>query len=153
MPCTSLIDIFQDCHNSQNIFNAIDFCNVGQFVATTHLGLTLTVKFKELAELWQEICDLSSSTEMRVSSNFKPMDNCLANLANQTNLAQDVELACQAFLRKKVFEEVRDDDTRDDMETFRNAMVRHSPNRAMPYLNDYVYWTNMASPYVWYAPV
>ena len=52
LPCTSLIDIFQDCHNSQNIFTTIDFCNVGQFVATTHSGLTLTVKFKELADLY-----------------------------------------------------------------------------------------------------
>ena len=51
LPCTSLIDIFQDCHNSPSIFSTIDFCNVGQFVASTRSGITLTVKFKELTEL------------------------------------------------------------------------------------------------------
>lgn len=152
LPCTSLIDIFQDCHNSQNIFTTIDFCNVGQFVATTHSGLTLTVKFKELADLWQEICDLSSSTEMRVSPNFVPTDNFLANLPHQRNLAPQVNQAREAFLIKTVYDEVRDDDASEQMDTFRKAMVQHSPSRAMPYLNDNVFWTNLASPYVWYAP-
>lgn len=151
LPCTSLIDIFQDCHNS-NMFTTIDFCNVGQFIATTHSGLTLTVKSKELAELWQEICDLSSSTEMRVSQNFKPTNNFLANLPRQRNLSPQVNQTSQAFLIKMVYDEVRDDDTSEQMDTFRKAMVQHSPNRAMPYLNDNVFWTNLASPYVWYAP-
>jgi plasmid maintenance system antidote protein VapI len=111
------------------------------------------VKFKELADLWQEICDLSSSTEMRVSHNFEPTDNFLANLSNQVNLAPQVNQAYQAFLTKEVFDRVRDDDTSEQMDIFRKAMVRHSPNRAMPYLNDNVFWTNLASPYVWYAPV
>jgi hypothetical protein len=140
LPCTSLIDIFQDCYNSPNIFSTINFCNVGQFVATTRSGLTLTVKFKELVDLWQEICDLSSSSRMRPLHSFGANDDSLANLTHQ------------AFLTKLVFDNTGDDTTRRLMEIFRKSMVRHSPTRAMPYLNDYVYWTNMASPYVWYAP-
>lgn len=153
LPCTSLIDIFQDCHNTPNMFSTIDFYNVGQFVATTNSGLTLTVKFKELADLWQEICDLSSSTEMRVSPNFKPTNDFAANLPYQNNLAPQVDQAYQAFLTKTVYDQINDDDTREHMDTFREAMVQHSPNRAMPHLNDNVFWTNLASPYVWYAPV
>lgn len=140
LPCTSLIDIFQDCYNSPNIFSTINFCNVAQFVATTRSGLTLTVKFKELVDLWQEICDLSSSSRMRPLHSFGANDDSLANLTHQ------------AFLTKLVFDNTGDDTTRRLMEIFRKSMVRHSPTRAMPYLNDYVYWTNMASPYVWYAP-
>lgn len=140
LPCTSLIDIFQDCYNSPNIFSTINFCNVGQFVATTRSGITLTVKFKELTELWQEICDLSSSSRMRPLHSFGANDDSLANLTHQ------------AFLTKMVSEKTGDDDTREHMERFRKAMVRHSPNRPMPVLNDYVFWTHLASPYVWYSP-
>lgn len=141
LPCTSLIDIFQDCHNSPNTFTTIDFCNVGQSVATTHSGLTLTVKFKELADIWHEICELSANSRMRALHEFGDMHKSLASQAHQ------------AFLTRMVFEEVHDDDTRDNLEIFRKSMARHSKIRAMPYLNDNVYWTNFAFPYVWYAPV
>lgn len=141
LPCTSLIDIFQDCHNSPNTFTITDFCNVGHFVATTHSGLTLTVKFKELADIWQEICELSANSKMRALHEFGDMHKSLASQAHQ------------AFLTKMVFEEVHDDDTRNNMEIFRKSMARHSKICAMPYLNAYVYWTHMAFPYVWYAPV
>ena len=139
LPCTSLIDIFQDCHNLPNLFTNVDFCNVGQFVASTHTGISLTVKYKELVELWQEICDLSSSPRMRALHSFGANDDSLANLAHQ------------AFLTKMVFENTGDDDTREHMERFRIAMVRHSPNRPMPFLNAHVFWTHLASSYVWYS--
>lgn len=141
LPSTSLVDIFQDCHNSPNTFTTIDFCNIGQFVATTHSGLTLTVKFKELADIWQEICELSANSRMRALHEFGDMHKSLASQAHQ------------AFLTKMVFEECHDDDTRDNMEIFRKSMARHSKICAMPYLNDNVYWTHFAFPNVWYAPV
>ena len=138
LPCSSLIDMFQDCHNSPNIFSATDFCNVGQFVASTRSGLTLTVKYKELVELWQEISEMSWSSRKRALESFEADDNSLANLTHQ------------AFSHKRVFDNDGDDETRNAMDRFRKAMFHHSPTRAMPFLNEYVYWTNEASTYVWY---
>lgn len=159
LPCTTLIDILQDCHNSQNIFSDIDFCNVGEFIASTHSGLTLTVKFKELVDLWQEICDLSSNSGMKALDHFKTTSDPSASSEIQalhlfkTSGDPLARLTYQVFLIKMVFEECRDEDTREQMETFRDAMKRHSRTRAMPFLNDNVFYTNLASPYVWYAPV
>ena len=140
LPCTSLIDIFQHCYNSPHIFTNIDFCNVGQFAASTHSGITLTVKYKELVELWQEICDPMSSSRTRPLHSLDVMHDSLAKLTHQ------------AFLTKMVFGNTGDDDTREHMERFREALVRYSPNRPMPFLNDNVFWTHLASPYVWYSP-
>jgi hypothetical protein len=157
MPCTTLIDIFQDCHNSPNTFTSINFSNVGQFVATTHSGLTLTVKYKELVDLWQKICDLSSSLGMTAQDHFTTSDPSSSwekkalDRFKTTNYTL-ARLAYQAFVTKTVFEECQDDDTRTQMHTFRDAMARHSRTRPMPFLNDNAFYTNMACPYTWYAP-
>ena len=134
-PATSLFDIFLDCHTPQNFVTDVEFRSVGSFVASTLYGITLTVEFKELVELWQEISTLSLHSRMRALHGFGIIDDSLATRTHQ------------AFLTRMVYENGGDDSTCKGMEIFRGIMAsRRFPLRELN-LNGHAWWTHVASPY------
>lgn len=141
LPSTSLFDIYLDCHRLPAIISNVDFSNVGCFVASTRLEhlVTFTVKYKELAELWHEITELSFSSRMRALNGFAFTDESLENEAHQ------------AFLTKMVFENSGDDFTQWRMDNFRTNMGWRYNSTSRKHLtlnlNDNAYWTHLACLY------
>jgi len=136
LPSTSLFDMYVNCHNSPRVIKELDFPGVGYFVASTHSGITLTVKFKALAELWEETSELSSRSNMRALPGFGLQDDSLARYTHQ------------AFLTRTVFEHSGDGFTRRYMDNFRQAMAaKGCQDRERLQLNDHAYWTHVASEY------
>ena len=136
LPSTSLFDIYVNCHNSPGIIKDFDFLSVGHFVASTHSGIALTVKFRALAELWQETSELSSRSNMRALPGFGLQDDSLARYTHQ------------AFLTRTVFEHSGDGFTSSYMDNFRQAMAtKGCEAREKLQLNDHAYWTHVASEY------
>jgi hypothetical protein len=139
LPSTTLFEAFLACYNLPAIVTDVDFLDVGCFVASTQSGLTLTVKFKELVELWEEISDLSFRSRMRALHGFGVVD---AFLADRTH---------QAFLSRLVFESSGDDTTGMQMDRFRKKMaLRFDSVPETFHLNDHAWWTHCASPYKGY---
>jgi hypothetical protein len=135
-PSTSLFEIFLDCDNSPAIITDAKFCNIGCFTTLTRSGFALTVKFRELAELWQEISELSFSSRMRAVHGFGIRDDSLASWTHQ------------AFLDRLIFEKSGDDSTSEDMRTFREGLaLKYYPHSKTLGLDDNAYWTHVASPY------
>jgi len=137
LPSTTLFDSYIACYTLPAIVTHVEFVDVGCFVASTPSGLTLTVKFKELVELWEEISDLSFRSRMRALHGV--VDESLANRTHQ------------AFLSRLVFESSGDDTTCKQMDHFRRKMaLRFNSVPETFNLNDHAWWTHCASPYKGY---
>jgi hypothetical protein len=67
----SLFEIGQACHIVSDIVTSFKFSNIGCLVATTCEGfLTLTVKYKTLAEMWQKLENIPSTSRLDLERQF-----------------------------------------------------------------------------------
>jgi hypothetical protein len=140
LPSTSLFNIAQRCLYSP-YFTSIGFENVGSVYARPRHGrFTVTVKYKELTELWREFYDMSSGRMPSAfsSSYDQTLDGQVGGVVFGRKIIE--AMGCTDFTL--LFLASAEKDVRTLAEfcpTFRTAGI-----------NDHLFWTNVACPYVPY---
>jgi hypothetical protein len=90
-PSTSFFDIAHDCIRWPSHFTKIEFHAAGCFEATRNNGrYKVNVKYRELAELWQESLDMLPELRKRAWEDAVTMGDSLAGLVYRAIFARAV---------------------------------------------------------------
>jgi hypothetical protein len=130
-PSTSLFDIGQACHELPAIITSVNFSSVGCFIATTQPGrATLTVKYKELAKLWQEATERPLERPVWTSNYFRLTDETLASRVGRIYFAKRTY---------EVFSHATIDILAND---FSSRVSENYPAFKARGIDDHEYWTD-----------
>jgi hypothetical protein len=138
-PSTSFFDIAHDCIRWPSHFTKIEFHAVGCFEATRNNGrYKVNVKYRELAELWQESLDMLPELRKRAWEHAVTMGDSLAGLVYR------------AIFARAVFENFGVDDLSillgPPQETT-ETLTLFCPAFGVPEVKTQVFCTNLACPY------
>jgi hypothetical protein len=140
LPSTSLFNIVQRCLYSPAYFTRIGFNNVGSMLARTRHGrFTVTVKYKELTELWRDFYDMSPGL---MPSAYSSYDRTLEGHVGGTVFGRKIieAMGCTDFT--VLFLASAEKDVR--------TLAEFCPAFGTSGINYHLFWTNVACPYVPY---